>query len=767
MTTKDKTKPSAMNGTPRKLKALPTKTGSRKPKDLPSDVGAHEVIIRIVLDRIVVSPFNKRGSLNQQAIAELADSITKIDVIQPVVVRRIGEDLYELVFGERRYRGSILAGKLDIPAVIREYTDEEVIEVQNAENFHREALHFMDEAGAIQEWLRFRSREDIAARIGRPLRYVKDRITLSGLIPDIAALARADRFEFSQCIEIATLAADSQQDFYEKYCKDQIGEDDFYIEDLDEVLESYRQRLGYAPFDIHDALLVPSRGACTACPMNTACASLFPADEKDATCTDRSCYKTKVEAHGWNSFRTIVTESKVSNYLQFGGELTARDKEALLHVPDGIVLEVVRYPDITVVEAPEMPEKMDYAIEGGDEENDEDQTEGGDNLDEDDSESLEAELLDTDNTESVAEKTNNNLESDDPQDLAFGDKPLENFLIDEVEFGYAMEDYQEELDAYHELVGAHEVHTAIGIDRSGKAKIYSFINVPPSDEAPSPITTPSVKYTSKEVMAAVKAGTVTIPMLGGEIHRINDWLKSKEHNDRAETQKTIHKKFEEFVTAKTFSTTFTLVDEALVYWYILLSLDYSDREEALAFLFPGRKFEYRDLPQVEEMQTLTPLQKGYLGCKAIIAKSGSDTAGSEYAEALKSVAQQYIDIAAIQAEEDRTVEARRLKKMPILGSLHAKMSDLDPSRPKQVPEWVVSLSVDDCASVNEFVAKYKIPEAVTPNEGMEERAEYAGQEQIKKAGYLIISAKDSQTGKMVTFIPKDQSIEIIPAEPIA
>jgi ParB/RepB/Spo0J family partition protein len=754
MKTKEKTKPSALNGTPKKLKVLPIKTGNGKPKELPSDVGAHESILRIPLDQIELSPFNKRGNLNPQAIEALAVSIGKIDVIQPVVVREIAAHRYELVFGERRYRGSALAGKRDIPAVIRVYSDEEVMEVQNAENFQREAQHFMDEAGAIQEWLRFRSREEIAARIGRPLRYVKDRITLQALVPDIVLLARADKFTFTECIAIAALAPDSQQDFYDSYCKDQEDDEEFFIEDLEEVLDAYRRKLVQAPFDMHDALLVPSRGSCTACPMNTACTSLFPADEKDATCTDRSCYKSKVEANGWNKFRKTVLESKVTHYLQWGDELAAQDREALLQVPDGIVLDMVRRSDITLVEIPEMPEKMDYVLDGHVEDDGQDDTEAGNGLDEEEEEDPAGEDFATNDAETV-----------DQRESEAGTQPTGDFLIDEVEFAYAMENYQEELDAYGALVGDQEVHTAVGMDRLGKVKIYSFIKVRPSDTTSFPAATSTAKYTSKEVMAAVRAGTVTIPMLSGEIRRINDWLQSKEDNDRAATQKSIHQQFDAFVTANHFAARFTSTDEALIYWYILRSMDFSDREAVLRYLFPERQFEYGEWPKLEEMEGLTPVQKAYVGCKAIIAKEGSDKAGSEFAEALKSVAGQYIDIPAIQVVEEQAIEARRLKKMPTMASLQAKMNEFDPSRPKQVPEWVVSLAVDDCASLDEFISKYKATDADrTPNEGAEDRYLYAGSQQLRKFGYVILSAKASSTGKLVTFLPKEPSIEVIPPD---
>src|SRR5690349_19507267 len=110
MNTKNKKTTEGVNGTPRKLKALPDKDGPKKATELPSDIGTHEKIVRIPLDQIELSPYNKRGSLKQEAIEEMAASIKKLDVLQAIVVRLLDDGRYQLVFGERRFRGAQLAG---------------------------------------------------------------------------------------------------------------------------------------------------------------------------------------------------------------------------------------------------------------------------------------------------------------------------------------------------------------------------------------------------------------------------------------------------------------------------------------------------------------------------------------------------------------------------------------------------------------------------------------------------------------------------------
>ncbi|WNV05838.1 ParB/RepB/Spo0J family partition protein [Candidatus Methylospira mobilis] len=84
-------------------------------------------------------------------LAELAESIKAQGVLQPILLRPISNDRYELVAGERRYRASIMAGLENIPATIREMTDEEAADAQLAENIHRKNLTLLEEAGKLQQ----------------------------------------------------------------------------------------------------------------------------------------------------------------------------------------------------------------------------------------------------------------------------------------------------------------------------------------------------------------------------------------------------------------------------------------------------------------------------------------------------------------------------------------------------------------------------------------------------------------------------------------
>src|SRR2546428_12013723 len=102
----------------------------------PPEAGATELPV----DAISPNPFQPRSRFDDEALRELADSIRASGVLQPVLVRRVGMDDFQLVAGERRLRAAQLAGLSRIPAIIREYDDRQLMELAIIENIQREDL---------------------------------------------------------------------------------------------------------------------------------------------------------------------------------------------------------------------------------------------------------------------------------------------------------------------------------------------------------------------------------------------------------------------------------------------------------------------------------------------------------------------------------------------------------------------------------------------------------------------------------------------------
>lgn len=126
-------------------------------------------INEIELSKISVNPNQPRREFDPIALQELADSIAEIGIIQPITLRQMSEDSYQIIAGERRYRASILAGLQTIPAYIRTANDEHVMEMALIENIQREDLNSLEIALAYQHLIEQYdlTQERLSERVGK------------------------------------------------------------------------------------------------------------------------------------------------------------------------------------------------------------------------------------------------------------------------------------------------------------------------------------------------------------------------------------------------------------------------------------------------------------------------------------------------------------------------------------------------------------------------------------------------------------------------
>ena len=126
-------------------------------------------INEIELSKISVNPNQPRREFDETALGELADSISEIGIIQPITLRKINEDEYQIIAGERRYRASLKAGLKSIPAYIRTADDENVMEMALIENIQREDLNSVEIALAYQHLIEQYdlTQERLSERVGK------------------------------------------------------------------------------------------------------------------------------------------------------------------------------------------------------------------------------------------------------------------------------------------------------------------------------------------------------------------------------------------------------------------------------------------------------------------------------------------------------------------------------------------------------------------------------------------------------------------------
>ena len=148
-----------------------------------------EEIYEISLSEIRVNPYQPRKTFDEKALNELAESIKEHGVIQPIIVKKSIKG-YEIVAGERRFRASQLAGKTTIPAIIREFSDEQMMEIAVLENLQRENLNAIEEAEAYKNLMTTLNlnQEEVAKRIGKSRSHVTNMLGILNLPENVKNL---------------------------------------------------------------------------------------------------------------------------------------------------------------------------------------------------------------------------------------------------------------------------------------------------------------------------------------------------------------------------------------------------------------------------------------------------------------------------------------------------------------------------------------------------------------------------------------------------
>jgi ParB family chromosome partitioning protein len=155
-----------------------------------TQAGAAEIPVA----RVSPNPHQPRQSIAEESLAELAASIREHGVIQPLVVTQSGDE-YQLIAGERRWRAAQLAGLTTIPAIIKESTPQQMLELALVENVQRADLNPLEEAGAYRQLMDDfgLTQEEVAARVGKSRTAVANIVRLLRLPDDVKAALAADR----------------------------------------------------------------------------------------------------------------------------------------------------------------------------------------------------------------------------------------------------------------------------------------------------------------------------------------------------------------------------------------------------------------------------------------------------------------------------------------------------------------------------------------------------------------------------------------------
>lgn len=194
-------------------------------------------VASIPIDQIETNPFQPRVDFDQEALVELADSIREQGIIQPLTVRKMGYDRYQLISGERRLRASSLAGLTEIPCYIRIANDQQVLEMALVENIQRENLNALEIAISYQRLIEEceLTQEELSQRVGKNRTTVTNYIRLLKLPAEIQVSIRDGRITMGHARALISIEDEAAQ----VSILQNIIEEDLSVREVEERVRNY------------------------------------------------------------------------------------------------------------------------------------------------------------------------------------------------------------------------------------------------------------------------------------------------------------------------------------------------------------------------------------------------------------------------------------------------------------------------------------------------------------------------------------------------
>lgn len=312
---------------------------------------AHADVRAVELGLLRESKTNPRQTFEKVHQKELVATIKTQGIVVPLLLRPL-DDKYEIVCGHRRFRAAQELKLETVPAIVRNMTDAEVLNIQVIENEQRADVHPLEQCIGYKRLMDSGLKaEEVAARIGKPLFHVKSRLQFLNLIEPAQKWFLCNRIGATHALQIARLQQSQQKEVLSWFR----GDDEMSAYRLaDQIRRNFFLKLAEAPFDIKDEKLVPAAGSCLACPKRTgADSALFPDVKEQDTCTDPKCFEDKTRAFikiavGTHPDAILLTQGRsyISDAKPKGltGWTRAGNKECK-HTKEGIVVEIVGHSD--------------------------------------------------------------------------------------------------------------------------------------------------------------------------------------------------------------------------------------------------------------------------------------------------------------------------------------------------------------------------------------------------------------------------------------
>ena len=170
-----------------------------------------EEIIEVPIAELRVNPYQPRKVFNDEALQELSNSIREHGVFQPIIVKQSIKG-YEIVAGERRYRASKMAGLTTIPAIVRSFTDEQMMEIALLENLQRENLSAIEEALAYKSMIEQLSltQDELSKKVGKSRSHITNILGLLRLPKEVQQLVAENKISMGHARVLSKIESDEK-----------------------------------------------------------------------------------------------------------------------------------------------------------------------------------------------------------------------------------------------------------------------------------------------------------------------------------------------------------------------------------------------------------------------------------------------------------------------------------------------------------------------------------------------------------------------------
>ena len=197
------------------------------------DETSKDEIVEIAIDELRSNPYQPRKVFDEDKLQELADSIKEHGIFQPIIVKKSSIKGYEIIAGERRVKAAKMAGLSVVPAIIRDFTDQEMMEIALLENLQRENLNSIEEANAYKSLIDSLgiTQEELASRLGKSRSHITNMLGLLNLPEEVKDLIVDGKISQSHARVLSKIEDREQV----KELADKIVSEDLNVREIEEI----------------------------------------------------------------------------------------------------------------------------------------------------------------------------------------------------------------------------------------------------------------------------------------------------------------------------------------------------------------------------------------------------------------------------------------------------------------------------------------------------------------------------------------------------